>query len=259
MNLLWDIYFIIKSSLLAFVEGEATKLLISIGIGTVLAALGWLVSINYHRLWNRGFKIRRWHHVLCALVAFKTFLFTLIFASFMHIRAITEAVIVQWNKSLIESTAFFDGVSVKTYDEIKKLGVEDFSGYLPPSEGGKSIPTNTKEAKELAAKIYAEAVAKNFEEMHPFLSKIIWSSPEEATKSITEQTIKFFEENPGMSYDVENSVKTATEKIRAGLEEQIDDTVLLSRIAIVVVFLLLQLIPFGIISYQAYSELKIRN
>lgn len=259
MGLIWDIIFIVKESLSAFLQDTGQTLLITILVGTVLSVLGWLVSINYHKMWNKGFEIHGWHHALCAFVAILTFGFTVIFASMVHVKAIVASVIQVWNRSILSDSDWGNQVFNKAYQEIKNLNVEDFSNYPSPSQGGQLIPVSTKEAKELMASIYSESVAEHFGNLHPFLSKLIWASPEEAKSQITKSSLAFFEKNKNKPYEFKEAVAIATKDIRADLESQIEQTVWFSRLIIVLVFLGLQLIPFGIISWQAYAALKIKH
>lgn len=256
MSLIWDIIFIVKASLSTFLQNNLQSLLITILVGTILAILGWLISINYHKMWNKGFQIQGWHHALCAIVAIITFSFTVIFASMTHVGVIVQSVIETWNRSILSDKDWRNKVFAKAYNEIKKLNTEDFSNYPPPSKDGTLIPISKLESQELMAKIYAESVAESFDVAHPFLSSLIWASPEEAKAQITKSSLAFFEKNKNVPYEFTEAIKIATNDIRTDLESQIEQTVWFSRLIIVLVFFILQLIPFGIISWQAYSGLK---
>jgi hypothetical protein len=68
---------------------------------------------------------------------------------------------------------------------------------------------------------------------------------------------EYFRNNPGTMYPLERAVEIAAEHISESLLEQSPKTVWKTQLILIILFMVVQLIPFGTIGYFAYKDLKI--
>ena len=107
--------------------------------------------------------------------------------------------------------------------------------------------------------MYAAEACEHFDNEHPFLSKIIWSNPSQATTNIAEDVTAYFKQNPKSFYSAEKAISIAADTIKTELDKQTPRTVTLSRIALVIFYLFVMAIPLGLIGYAAYKDIRIRK
>jgi hypothetical protein len=106
------------------------------------------------------------------------------------------------------------------------------------------------------AETYANEACRNFNARRPFLSKIVWSRAELPSATVLEDTQHWFQTHS--SYPAPRAVALAADQIKTGLDPQAPRVVQISRIALVVLFLAIQAIPFGLIGWAAYVDIKPR-
>jgi hypothetical protein len=105
------------------------------------------------------------------------------------------------------------------------------------------------------AKAAGDLLLDLFHHMHPFLSKILRASSSELAQRIAEDMTEFFRTNP--SIPIQRVVNIAAETIKRDLHGQTNRVVPVARTILVVLFVMVQLILFGIIGYAAYKDLKV--
>lgn len=223
--------------------------------GIVLAALCWFLCTVYTHLWNRRYRLTFANHVFCAVASLLTFLFVLTFASLAYTKEAALTRIDLWHIQLKSDAAWERSTFAKAYNRVKDLGIEDFSNVPPPDTPGVVIPVTRDESRQTAASTYANAACENFDEMHPFLSKIVWSRAEIPAEVVLADIRQWLQTN--QVYPTDKAVELAAEQIKAGLDPQTPRVVYLSRLALIVLFLLVQALAFGLIGWAAYTDIKV--
>ena len=89
------------------------------------------------------------------------------------------------------------------------------------------------------------------------LSLILWARGAEARAAMTESMVTYFDANPRGYMERADVVKVGAQKIREDLDRQIPKIVPYARAILVLAFLLVQAIPFGIIAYCSYRDIKV--
>ena len=224
--------------------------------GILLAGLCWYLCAVYTRMWNKRFRITLTHHMLCGFASLCTLFFTVLFASLAYTKEAALASISLWQVQLNNDQAWADRTFAKAYDKVKDLGTEDFSNAPPPGSPGSLIPTNSDEARQTAASTYANEACRHFDARRPFLSKVVWSSPGVPSDIIFQDVRKWHETNP--NYPPARAIDIAAIQIKEGLDPQAPRVISLSRTALTALFLLIQVIPFGLIGWAAYRDIKAR-
>lgn len=225
-------------------------------LGLFLAAVGWWLCARHAHLWNRAYHLRPGHHVLCAMAALLTLIFTVVFASLAYTENAARSVITAWEQAVNADAGWQSTTFARAYDAVRALGLENFANYPVPADGGSIIPLTRPESQLKAAGFYADAAAEHFRGAHPFLSLIVRAQPEVPTQAVNDDVTAFFRTHRERSYPAPQAVALAAGQLERGLTEQASRVVPLSRVAVGVLFLFAQAIPFGLIGWTAYRDLR---
>ena len=239
-----------------FMLRASTQFRLTVLLGIALAALCWYVCTVYTHLWNKRFRVTLTHHILCGIASLCTLIFTVLFASVTYTQDAALASIRLWQAQLNLDRPWADGTYAKVYNRVRDLGVEDFSEAPPPGSPDTHIPTTQESSRETAASIYANEACRHFDAKRPFLGKVVWSSPGVPSQVILQDVNDWFQNNP--SYPPSRAIEIAAVQVRSGLLPQVPRIIYLSRIAVVVAFLLIQAIPFSLIGWAAYRDIKVK-
>lgn len=235
------------------------QLLVAVLIAFAIAILCWVAASRYSRLWNLRFQVKPIHHILCFFAALCAFAFTVMFIGLRYTEQAANIEISTWRVELIADRAWQDTIFRTAYRAVKALGLEDFASHPPPEQGGTRIPLNHLESRTKSAEVYANSAIKNFRASHPFLSRILKFRADIPSVVVDRDVNSFFAANPGSLYPFERAVDLATTEIKSNLQAQTERVVLIARMILVILFLFAQMIPFGIIGYAAYKDLRINN
>lgn len=233
---------------------NSVELLFTIIIGIVIAILFWVLCSYYSLLWNKNFKQTIKHHVICAFAAFLTFLFVLSFSSMKNLKEVATAFVNSWSAEILTNHIWSSNTYNIAYDSVKSTGYEDFKNVPLPDNTNSFIPVNDNRSKFLCASIYTNEACKNFNDLHPFLSKVIWTKPELPQEIIKNDMLEYFKTNK--LYPPARAIHLASDQINQNLIRQTPRIVKISRFLISILFVIVQLIPLSIIGYSAYKDLK---
>lgn len=231
-------------------------------LGTVLLALAlgglcWIVCSFYTRLWNKHFRVKFQHHLICAVAAVLTITFIVQYRAVGNLAYIVDNIIDDWHEHLIDDYDFHRTTYATAFFTLKERFPSAFIGVPKPHEENSFIPFNTDEMMQICVEIYVNEACSNFLTAHPFLNLILKARPGVSEDDIKEDIRTFFLSNPGQRYPLVRAVSIAAKHIRENLLEQSPETVWKTRLILVLLFLVVQLVPFGIIGYFAYKDLKI--
>jgi hypothetical protein len=237
-----------------------SSLAITVASAFILAGLSWYLCNNYVKLWNRRFRLTTTHQVLTLIASTLTFFFVLAFSGLTYMKDVASAIVSLWEGFEIKADRDWSTATFKeAYYKVKELNSENFSNYPAPENGGNTIPASKRPAQETAASVYAIAACDHFNQEHPFLSKIIWSNPQKSAENISGDVVNYFDENPGSTYSTEKAISIAADTIKTQLSQQTPRTVTLSRIGLVILYLLVMAVPLGLIGYAAYKDIRIQK
>lgn len=117
----------------------------------------------------------------------------------------------------------------KTFEAIKGLGVEDFTSFPHPDQGGHLVPLQKMASRQALATVYSTEAVMHFNQTHPYLSKIMMADPGISPAMITDDVTVFFADHPHESYSNMKAVRLAASHIRQSLDAQISRVVPISR------------------------------
>ena len=259
----------------------------------------WVFCIYYARLWNRRFHHKPVHHLWGALAALISFVAVFAWYIVSNLEPITKIMISAWSIELKTDQDWGQATFATAYQAVKEQGVESFYGVPKPDQSGSYIPINYDASRVKAAYVYANEAYQNFDETHPLLAFILDAQVGLAEDSIrqdvntylaggdgssvdtrqdldlssfrgilesTLNTLADFSSTPAASatggrsmYPAERAVDLASAYLQISLADKAHRVVLIGRVAVLLAFLLLQAIPFGIIGYVAYQDLNIKK
>lgn len=258
MDLLKDLWLLLLTCIKQFASLGTFNFRIVLLTGFFLGIVCWIACSYYSRLWNLRYRITIMHHIFCGIAAVMTLVFTLIFSGLQYTKEATYMLINIWQQYEIRvDESWKQDTFKKVYDNVKALGIEDFSNFSPPDDGGKRVPVTKKESYETIGRVYATEAVQHFKKAHSYLNKILWAEENVPAQVIRDDIENFFKENPGDVYSTEEAVNLAAKLINQGLEPQVPRVVTIYRIVTITLFFLVQSIPFGLIGYSAYKDLKI--
>lgn len=239
--------------------GHRAEFAVVLGIAAVLSALCWFGAMNYSKLWNLRFATTGFHTTLCVMAAVMTFAFVILFAGFRYTKVAADHSIDAWKVSALAEQAWQENAFRSAYDAVRKLGLEDFSKAPPPGNPSSIIPLNDPRSIATNAQVYAAAAVENFKAERPFLSKIVWwrlSVPQQALDQISARIAHFFAFE-GKTIPTREIVQYTADALKGPLQEGTDRVVPIGRAIVMVLFILMQLIPFGVIGWAAWRDLKV--
>ena len=247
-----DIYNILVQCVGALGSRE-WKLVLLVGLGA--AAVCWISANFYTRLWNKRYHLTLSHQILCFAAALVTFFSVVIYFSLKHLQEIAIQQVQNWEEDLLNDSAWQEAVYSDTYYQIKSLGLENFDGVPEPGQQGAHIPVTRDETKMEVSKIYSRSAIKTFNDAHPFLRKFMRANLDVPQQKIQDDMNEHFKTNP--TYPPQKVVALSAEEIRGQLVQQTPRAVKFGRLIAVLLFFLIQAIPFGIIGYAAYKDIKV--
>lgn len=235
----------------------AVRLYVYLVFATALSAFIWWVCTHYTKLWNRVYKVTPSFHVLCGLAALITFFTTLGFVGLKNMRPVAEQMVEEWSEDVMDDGDLASRCFRESYYAIKESGLENMRGYLPPEKGGDLIPISQKKTQILVGQIYAGNACRDFSARYPFIGHFLKAREGVPSELIAADVESFFRGGRGRTYPLEQGFVLAVEKISTDLQSQCGRIVRVCRGWLVLIFLLVQLIPFGLIGYLAYKELSL--
>jgi hypothetical protein len=125
-------------------------------------------------------------------------------------------------------------------------------------KGSARIPLGGK-LTEIAAEIYAGESIALFQNVNPFLSKIVWPPSEKISRNlIVDDTALFFSrQTDNAPYPLSRAIEIARKEVYRKLAERTLRVVTIGRWVLFGLFLCAQAIPFGMVGWAAYRDLKV--
>ena len=228
-------------------------------LAAAFSALVWWVCTHYTRLWNKEYEVTSGFHVLCAAAAIITFAATLCFIGLKNTKSVAQEMVDEWTENVENDVALQNASFVRSFHAVKESGLENMRGYLAPEAGGDLIPMSCKETQTLVSSIYAGDACRDFGRKYPFLGWFLKADEGVPTVLIAADCDKWFLSHPGGAYPLERGYELGVRQINTQLQEQTGRIVRVTRTWLVLLFLLVQLIPFGAIGYIAYKDIFSRH
>lgn len=246
-------FYLWSRSINVFLYGNTQRFGLSLAVGVLLAVLSWYACFMHSRLWNIRFHLKLLHHLLCAIAAFITLLFSVLYPSLAYVGEAGVISITSWENAIKLDTVWADATFRKAYEAVKKLGVEDFSSVPQPGLPGSHIPVNQEKSLQEAALTYASSACTHFSQSRPFLGAVVWARPTIPAGVVLEDSQRWLQHDH--IYPPDRAIMLVVRQIRISLFEQVHRLVIISRVLAIFIFLLTQAVPFGLIGWAAWREI----
>ena len=267
LSLLSDLFLLLSGLTLQLWTSARNEFFIACAVGIVLAGLSWWLSHYLALKFNRQFSYRSQHYFFCGSAATITLCCTLLFFAFRFTGDVAERVVMTWETALEIDVEWSDETFRKAYEAVYDLRdaagnqLEDFTGKPHPGSGQDVvIPTHHEQSKLVAAQIYAEEAVKHFTVNHPLLSKILRVYAEDTAEALYKDIKQFFSAagSGEKTYPVMEAVRLAKGLMRQSMVGQIPRIMLISRIVLVLIFILAQALTLSLLIRSALVDIKVR-
>ena len=177
-------------------------------------------------------------------------------ASINYSEPAAKVMIAAWQVRVNLDPAWERETFTRIYNAVKQNGLEDFTNTPPIGDPNAFIPLTHEESQHITASICAHATCEHFTKSHPFLSKIVWSDAGAPTAQISSSITQWFQVN--RIYPGSKAVDIASDEIGNQLSLQAHRLSFVLHILFVVLFLLAQAVPFSLIGWAAYRDIRPR-
>jgi len=247
-------FFIILSQCISAIDSGA--LIGVVALALALGALCWLACSYYTKLWNKRFNVKLKHHLLCAFAAIMTIAFVITFQAVGKLEMIVDEIIDDWSEELLDDEEWGAQTYEIAFYAVKEDFPENFTGIPEPGDINSYIPVNNQFMMQICVEVYVNEACAHFSTQHPFLNLMLRANPGISEDEIIDDMTEYFRTHSNF-YPPKRAIIIAAKHIKEVLLEQSPDTVWKTRLILVALFLLVQMIPFGVIGYYAYKDLKI--
>lgn len=224
-------------------------------VGVALGALGWVGCSYFSRLWNLRFRVTWTHHVLCAIAAVLTLLFTIVFFALRYAKDAADVSVQAWEAQLNFDRQWGNATFTEAWQKVKALNKEDFTGVPPPGSPNSHIPTTQPASIKLVAETYARDSAAHFRDNRPFLSKLIQARADVPSMALDADVKNYFAAG-NQTYPGDKAISLVAREVERQLEPQVPRVVTAFRTVAVLLFIAVQALPFGVVAFAAYRNLK---
>jgi hypothetical protein len=233
-----------------------------------LAGFTWWLCAFSMWLWNRRFQMRFIHHVFCGFAAVITLMSIFVFQCLGEVKKRALQDLENWRESYSADSTYGWETFLKAHDSLRELYRQngwqwdanrfvDPPRRLPPDTGRYILPLDHTEGREASLKIYCDRALDNLGLSRPVLSQILWGHATIDLDPMRQDLNAFMQENPGQIYNLTTgSLRIAGELCLEKLGREVAKQVVYLRYELVALFLLAQMIAFGLAGHAAYSALK---
>lgn len=236
-------------------------------IGAILAGLTvggllWWGAFWWARLWNKKYSLTPLHHVLAALVLLLATGYALTSVSLKYAARTVESKVRLWQEAANLDADLKSRLSARLYDEVAARGTEDISKIpdprtLAPGETWTFTYQNHTETQAVIGDVYTKGALQHFEKSHPLLALIL--SPAVPAELIIEDIRVKSRANPSGIYQLNDGTRLLVEQMFVKMSDQIWRVVMVSRITLLVLFLIFLSIPIVLIAMAAYRDIRIHT
>ena len=249
-----DFLYLLKIAFGLFYSKTNHEFWITLGVGIVLSAVCWFGCSHYSRLWNTRYRVTLTHHSLCAATGVLTLFFAISWRAFEHTQEVSEKAVSEWVWTINQDREWSDAIYKETWRNVRALGIENFDH--PVFAQMKSFPIHHDASRLKAASTVSQGCVRHFKDRHPFLSAILKARSEVPMEVLQIDIKSWFGANKGV-YGIDQGIKLVSTQLKQELGSSLDRIVPTYRISAVFIFLFLQAVPFGLVGFAAYRDLKI--
>jgi len=257
MNYIINLYTLLSGTSQLLMGNDRLFYLLLMFSGLALASILWLLCAFFGRLFYKPYRLSIGQHILCGLLTVIVVVTVPTYVSAVYLQPTLAGLIANWRDTLISNTAWNNKQFIRQYDEIKKMGLEDFSSNPPPEQGGSIIPASHAESRIKIGQMGADATIENFYFNFPLISKIIGTKPTVSANRVSQDINDYFSAYPGTTYPHKRGIQLAVDQIYKELEPQIPRIIFLIRLTLALATFIGYALCLGWIAYAALCQIRI--
>ena len=239
--------------LLSGIRHVSVGALLGFGIALVL----WIACGRSARLWNRGYRLRFWHHLLCCVAALFTFLAVIGWSVTSYVDGITRTTERLCGDLLDEGDAWLQQTFAEAHASVQALETENLSVVPDSSAAGSYIPLTSPASVQAVADIYVQAALAYIGEQAPVIAPFAERGLEATTGELAAALQGRLGE-AGMVYTREQAKVFVAENVVGGVLAPVQGWVWGIRLKLAAVLLIVQGIAFGLVGLSAHRDIHVQ-
>lgn len=259
MDYILNFFTIFGDSNLLLANHDKVHYTFLLAVGFFLAVIMWLLCLYFGRFFFKPYRLTIGQHILSALLAIMVMTTVPAYFSAAYMQQVFQNIIMEWRDSLAHDEVWNDAEFKREYYEIKKLGKEDFSKFLPPEQGGHAIPSTIGETVSKVSQMRADAAVENFDTTFSLLSVFIGATPKISANVINQDINNYFKSNTSNTYPMQKAVQLASNQIYEELQPQIPRLIFLYRLGLILKVLLWYVVCLSWIAFASLKQIKIHS
>lgn len=259
MNYIINLFAIFSGTTQLLIGHDRLSYVLLLLSGVALASILWLLCAFFGRLFYKPYRLSIGQHILCSLLAVMVTLTVPIYASAEYLQPGLAGIIAHWRDTLVSNKVWNDKQFKLQYNEIKKMGIENFSSAPPPEQGGTIIPLNHTESRIKIGQMTAKAAIENFNFNFPLLSKIIGTNATVSANMVNQDINDYFKSNPGSNYPPTRHVQLAANQISTELEPQLPRVISMIHLILILKIVFGYVICLSWIAYAALRQIRVHS
>lgn len=232
----------------------------AMAVSSALVGLGISALCAFSaRLWNKKYHIKPFHYVVSAGAGGFAIICTLLLFSAIHIPDAAQKLIGIWEVKITHDSDWIENqLGRRIFYAVDKIIPQ------PPVEKRQGqwstlIPNDSPRAKDgrrAFARVLAIDSLRHFRQNHRYLSWLLWVDKQGPEADIQDRVATEMDRSGWVAY--KTALGWTAERVTDDLNRESKRLVVRSRVAIVIVFLVIELLCFGIVGLAAYRDLKVR-
>ena len=258
--MLLDLLAVTTSCILLFLVETTGKFVLACAAALFLAGGCWWLASNYTKLWNLLFHANPVHHLFCGIAALATLATVLLFFALSQAKTAGEKFVNLWAVSLQANQAWKTATFQDARKTVWQLGQESHDPAIWYDRNGSPIvPLDNPKTKFVVAKVYANSAARNFQRLHPFLSWILSVRVGAAEEAVSRDVQRYLSVPGNGIYPDTRAIGIVAEYVKQELDQQTPKLVPRLRLILLLLFLAVQSVPFTMIGWAAYEDIRVRT
>ena len=227
---------------------------ISLFIGVIAGGLFWWLAAQSARLWNQRYTLNLGVQILCAVAAVLAVILAITFTSSRYTETAAKVRMNVWKQEILNNQAWKHEVFCQAWEAVAMLGREADVRVEPNPRTDSTlllISMGHPESKKAVIRTYVASALKKFAKDSPYLYGIINPSPEIPEGRMNSSLQSWFTDNPGTVFPLEQGVAVVVTMLEEEAKGKIDAVASYTRRLSLALFLITQLIVFGVIALVA--------
>jgi len=226
----------------------------TISVALALAGAGWISTYYFARLWNRHYRLRPGHHLLCGLAAAVTLMAIPAWAITSYLQVTAEAVDQLWQGRIAADAHWQRETYARAYAAVRRLGVEDFGNVPAPGEPDSRIPLTQRTSVQIVSAIYARGAIAHFGTHFPRLRALV---REEAERTRLSARMRRALEKSSASYPIEQVGRFAAASIGGGVLGHMRRWMRNAQLIVMTFAVGVHVLAFGVCGVSAYRDIQV--